>query len=242
MQKTALITGSSRGIGKAIALKFAKEDYNVVLNCKTNERLMFELADELKNINKNVMPIKCDVSIYKDVKLMFEQIRGNFGDVDVLINNAAVSYIGLFDEMLECDWRKLIDVNLNSVINCCHVAIPSMINKKSGSIINISSIWGNSGASCEVVYSATKGAVNSFTKALAKELAPCGITINAVACGVINTEMNDFLTVEEKEELTQKIPMGRFGLCSEVADVVYFLACENASYLTGQIIGVDGGY
>jgi len=161
--------------------------------------------------------------------------------LDILINNAGISYIGLFTEMTPDDWRKVIDTNLTSVFNCCRLASPSMIARKSGKIINISSVWGSVGASCEVAYSASKGGINAFTKALAKELAPSNIQVNAVACGVIDTEMNRCFTEEDKQALIEEIPANRMGRSDEVAELVYQLTTGN-EYLTGQIIHLDGGW
>ena len=172
---------------------------------------------------------------------LFELIRKQFGSLDVLVNNAGVSYIGLLQDMSVQDWDRVIHTNLSSVFNCCKLAIPGMVSRKQGKIINISSVWGNVGASCEVAYSATKGAVNAFTKALAKELAPSGIQVNAVACGAIDTEMNQWMDESEFITLVEEIPAGRQGKAEEVADLVYHLGYKNA-YLTGQVIGLDGGW
>ena len=172
---------------------------------------------------------------------LFELIRKQFGSLDVLVNNAGVSYIGLLQDMSVQDWDRVIHTNLSSVFNCCKLAIPGMVSRKQGKIINISSVWGNVGASSEVAYSATKGAVNAFTKALAKELAPSGIQVNAVACGAIDTEMNQWMDESEFITLVEEIPAGRLGKAEEVADLVYHLGYKNA-YLTGQVIGLDGGW
>ena len=173
---------------------------------------------------------------------MINEINLYFGGIDILVNNAGISYIGLFNEMKYNMWDDIIDVNLKGVYNCTHLVLPYMINKKKGSVVNISSVWGDRGASCEVIYSSTKGAVNSFTKALAKELGPCDIKVNAIACGVIDTEMNAFLSEEEKKTLIDEIPFTRFGRAEEVAELVYFLASDNSSYLSGQVIAVDGAW
>lgn len=161
--------------------------------------------------------------------------------LDVLINNAGVSYIGLLTDMSNSEWEHIIQTNLSSVFYCCRHAIPPMVARKSGKIINVSSMWGTSGASCEAAYSASKAGVNGLTKALAKELAPSNIQVNAVACGVIDTAMNQRLTIEERKDLEEEIPMGRFGTTDEVASIIWDIA--NASpYMTGQVIGIDGGY
>lgn len=241
--KTVLITGSSRGIGKEIAIAFSNvPTCNVVLNCNKSIDKMNSLLSELKVINKNVIGIQADVGNYIEVQKMFEEIDKIFGCVDILINNASICHIGLFGDMKIEEWQNILNTNLNSVINCSHLATKSMVQNKNGVIINISSIWGISGASCEVIYSTTKGGVNTFTKALAKELGPSNIRVNSIACGVIETEMNDWLSSEDKEMLKENIPLMRFGFCKEVAELCTFLASDKSKYMTGQIITLDGGF
>lgn len=241
-RKTVLVTGASRGIGKAIAEKFAKENFNVVINCVNSFEKLLEVEESLKCFNPNIFAVKCDVSKYNKVREMFQNINEVFGGIDILINNAGISYIGLFNEMIPEQWNKLIDVNLKGVYNCTHLALPYMIHNKLGTIVNISSVWGNVGASCEAVYSSVKGAVNSFSKALAKELGPSNIRVNAIACGVIETEMNDFLSTDEKNELIEEIPFMRFGSAEEVAEVAYFLSSKYSAYMSGQVIAMDGAW
>ena len=241
VSKVALITGSSRGIGKAIAITLAKNNYSVIINCKNSEKELNETLAEIKKITSNVLDIVTDVSVYENCLNMYNEIINKFGKLDLLINNAGISYVGLFNEMNITDCKNILQNNLESAINLSHLAIKGMIKQKQGNIINISSIWGNVGASCEVIYSASKGGLNSFTKALAKEVGPCGIRVNAIACGAIETEMNSFLSEQEKELFIEEIPLMRFGNCEEVAEMVLFLASEKASYLTGQIITLDGG-
>ena len=171
---------------------------------------------------------------------MFNTISTIYGSVDILINNAGISYLGLFTDMKPENWNRIIDVNLKSVLNCCHLAVPKMVSHKSGIIINISSIWGDRGASCEAVYSATKGAVNSFTKAMAKELGPSGIRVNAISCGVIDTKMNQCFTEEERDVLTEEISLMRFGTPEEIANLAVFLAGNQSSFINGQVITSDG--
>ena len=240
-KKTVLITGSSRGIGKAIAIKYAKKGYNVVINCKTNEDLLQKVKHEIESYQTNCLAFTGDVGDYQICEQMFCEIKKAFGSLDVLVNNAGISYIGLLTDMTPCEWDMIIKNNLTSVFNCCHLAIPDMVRKQSGKIVNISSVWGVAGASCEVAYSATKGGINAFTKALAKELAPSNIQVNAIACGAIDTEMNRFLSEEEFLTLSDEIPSGRFGKPEEVADFVYSLTQKN-DYLTGQVIAFDGGW
>ena len=238
---TVLVTGSSRGIGKAIAHKFALKNYNVVLNCINSVDIMNSFAAELKKINKNILAIQCDVSNYESVMKMYEQIIKTFGKIDILVNNASISQIKLFNDTNILDWNNIINNNIISVFNCSHVVLPKMIQDKSGKIINISSIWGNVGASCETIYSASKGAINAFTKSLAKEVAPSKISVNAIACGAIETDMNNFLTKEEKKEFENSIPYMRFGYPEEVSELVFSIASQKCDYLTGQIITLDGG-
>lgn len=240
-RKTVLVTGSSRGIGKAIAVKFAKKGYDVIINCAHNEEALLKTKNEIEGYQVSCHAFLGDMGDYETAKELFHQIRKLYGSIDVLINNAGISYVGLFTDMTPEDWNKVISTNLTSVYNCCSLAIPDMVRNKRGKIINISSVWGNVGASCEVAYSASKGGMNALTKALAKELAPSNIQVNAVACGAIDTEMNHFLEDSELMTLIEEIPLGRLGRAEEVADLVYHLAYKN-EYLTGQIIGLDGGW
>lgn len=235
------VTGSSRGIGKEIAKIFAKNNFKVVINCINKKDLLIKTYNELKAINPHILALQGDISDYNQALNIFKKIEETFGFVDILINNAGISHIGLFNKIYPNIWQSLIKTNIEGVLNCSHIACQNMINKKSGIIINISSIWGNVGASCEVVYSTTKGAVNSFTKSLAKELAPSGIRVNAISCGAIDTEMNNFLSNEERESFIEEIPYMRFGKPEEVANLAFYLSSDNSSYLTGQIITLDGG-
>lgn len=240
-RKTVLVTGSSRGIGKAIAMKYAKKGYNVVINCKTNEALLMKVKKEIENFQVSCLAFTGDVGRYEVCEELFREIKKQFGSLDILVNNAGISYIGLLTDMSPEEWNHIIQNNLTSAFNCCHLAIPDMVRAKKGKIINISSVWGVAGASCEVAYSTAKGGINAFTKALAKELAPSNIQVNAVACGAIDTEMNQFLSDEELLQLTDEIPAGRLGRAEEVADFVYSVTKKN-EYLTGQIIQFDGGW
>lgn len=240
--KNVLITGSSRGIGRGIATVFGKAGYRVILNASKSHEELLRTKKELQDMGIAVHAILADVSDYSACQKMFAEIENNFGHVDVLVNNAGISHIGLFTDMKPSEWQNIIDINFGSVCNCCHLALPAMVQKKEGSVINISSIWGNSGASCEAIYSATKGAINAFTQALAKEYAPSGIRVNAIACGVIETQMNACFDEEERANLTDDIPMMRFGTTEEVGNVALFLAENASSYLTGQILTLDGGF
>lgn len=240
--KVALITGGSRGIGRRIALELVKAGAAVVISYSKNEAEAEKTINLIKEIGGFGKSIKGDVSLYKDAAEIIDFTIKSFGTIDILINNAGISYVGLFMDMQENEWNKLFDVDLKGVINCSHYALQHMVRQEKGNIINISSIWGNSGASCEAIYSAAKGAVNSFTKALAKEMAPSNIRVNAIAPGVINTEMNNWLTIEERKDLISEIPMQRFGNPEDIGKLAVFLASDDANYITGQIITVDGGF
>jgi len=238
--KNVLITGSSRGIGKAIALAFAKEGCNIILNAATSSEELLKTQEELKEMGYYSYACLTDVSDYKRCREMFSTIYSIYGNVDILINNAGISLHKHFTDMEENEWSRLIDVNFKSVLNCTHLALPKMISRKSGNIINISSVWGERGASCEAVYSATKGAVNSFTKSMAKELGPSGIRVNAISCGVIDTKTNLCFSEDEREILSDEISLMRFGCPEEIARLAVFLAKEDSSFITGQIITADG--
>ena len=240
MNKTVLITGASRGIGRAIALEYAKKKYNVVI-CARNGSALENTANEVRALGASCLAVTCDVGKYADVERLFSEATGHFGDIDILINNAGISHIGLLQDMSIEEWNNIVNTNLSSVFFCCKLAIPGMVRKQSGSIINISSVWGVAGASCEAAYSATKGGINSFTKALAKELAPSGINVNAIACGAIDTDMNAFLSEDERASLIEEIPAGRLGTPAEVGSLVQSL-CSDSGYLTGQVIQLDGGW
>lgn len=241
-RKTILVTGASRGIGRSIAVKFASEGYHVFLNCHTSVAELTAVKDYIENNYHTPCSIAAgDAGNAADVARMFADIHQTCGHLDVLVNNAGISYIGLLMDMSDEEWRQVIDTNLSSVFYCCRAAIPPMISRKSGRIINISSMWGTSGASCEAAYSASKSGVNGLTRALAKELAPSNIQVNAIACGVIDTEMNRQLSAEERKELEDAIPAGRYGTPDEIARIVWDTA-NAPEYMTGQIIGVDGGY
>lgn len=239
--KTALVTGSSRGIGKAIALALASKGYNVVITCVKNREKLDQVKMDIESIGVQCLAVTCDVGNPDQVTELFDTITSTFGGVDILVNNAGISHIGLLTDMSFEEWQQLMNTNLNSVFYCSKSALPYMIHKKEGRIINISSVWGEVGASCEVAYSASKGGMNSFTKALAKELAPSNIQVNAISCGAIDTEMNAFLCEEDRQVLTDEIPASRFGLPQEVAQLVCQLI-EAPAYMTGQILRMDGGW
>ncbi|MCM0649862.1 SDR family oxidoreductase [Clostridium swellfunianum] len=239
--KVALVTGASRGIGRTIALELSGAGSAVAINFNKNEEGAKETLDLIKERGGFGIIVKGDVSVYEEAKRIIDETANKLGKIDILVNNAGISKVGLFIDMVEHEWNELIDVDIKGIINCSHCALKYMLKINKGSIINISSIWGSTGASCEVIYSAAKGAVNSFTKALAKELGPSNIRINAIAPGVIDTEMNAWLSEAERETLVQDIPMMRFGTGEDVGKLVVFLASDAAKYITGQIITVDGG-
>jgi len=242
MRSTVLITGASRGIGQAIAIAFAKAGYCLVITCSKTKEELLSLADILTNhYGAEVLTSVGDIGNYEYVCELFTDIENRFGGVDVLVNNAGISYVGLLTDMSIDDWNRIVNTNLTSVFSTCKHAVPHMVRQQAGKIINISSVWGNVGASCEVAYSACKGGMNTFTKALAKELAPSNIQVNAIACGCIDTQMNACFSDEERTALAEEIPAGRFGTPKEVADLVLDLS-QKHNYLTGQIITLDGGW
>ena len=239
---TVLITGSSRGIGAAIARRLAKS-YKIVINYNNSKDEALNLLDEIRKVNPMSLAIKADVSKESEVDYLFDTIEKNFGPVDILINNAGKSYVGLIQDMEFEKWQEIINTNLNSVFLATKRALEPMISQKSGVIINISSIWGKEGAALEAAYSASKGAIKSFTKALSKELAPSNIRVNAIAPGVVLTDMmkEDF-SEEELDLIREDIGLGRFADPKEIADLVSFLISYEASYITGSIIDINGGF
>ena len=231
--KTVLVSGGTRGIGRAIVTAFAESGCRVFFLYNKSDALARELEASLGAVG-----IKCDVSDAEQVKKAVEIA----GDVDVLVNNAGISSIGLFTDLSDSEWRRVIDINLSSAFYLSRAVAPSMINKKCGRIINIGSMWGKTGASCEVAYSATKAGLRGFTMSLAKELGPSGITVNCIEPGVIDTEMNASLGEDAIDALVDETPLCRIGDPADVANAALFLASNGASFITGQTIGVDGGY
>lgn len=240
--RTAFISGASHGIGKAVAFKLASEGCNLALNCKSSKDILNRLCEELhQTYGITALPLTGDISSYPAVCEMFARVKEHFGGADILVNNAGISHIGLLSEMEPEEWQRILAVNLSSVFYCCKLAVPYMVQKKCGKILNISSVWGETGASCEAAYSAAKGGVNALTKALAKELAPSNIQVNALACGCIDTRMNSCFSQEERRQLKEEIPAGRFGQPHEAAEFAWQLLSGN-DYLTGQVIKFDGGW
>lgn len=241
-EKNVLITGASRGIGRSTAILFAQNGYHVFLNCNKSVEELKQVQEEIeKHHPKAVTLVPGNVGNPSDVRSIFREIYSHCDSLDILINNAGIAHIGLLMDLTDEEWQQIIDTNLSSVFYCCREAVPKMVSKKSGRIINISSMWGTVGASCEAAYSASKSGIHGLTRALAKELAPSGISVNAIACGVIDTVMNAQLDEAERQSLAEEIPAGRFCRPEEIAEVIW-QTVNTPAYMTGQIIGVDGGY
>ena len=241
MVRTVLVTGASRGIGRAIALRFGKEGFNVAVNYKKCEAEALEVASEINENGGNAKLFKADVACVDEVKKMKDEILKNFGKVDVIVNNAGIACTKLFGDTTDEDFDNLVAVNLKGTFNVTKAFCPEMISRKSGKIVNISSVFGVSGGSTEVVYSATKSGIIGFTKALAKELAYSNIQVNAIAPGAVDTDMTKF-DEETMKALISNIPAGRMCKPSEIAELVLFIASDKADYITGQVISVDGGF
>ncbi len=238
--KTALITGGTKGIGKAVALKFLELGYEVVLNYHSDEAAALATQEEFNMLGYCPVLLKSDVSDEMQVRNMFREFFSIYEKLDVLVNNAGISVVKVIQDTTLADWNRLFDVNIKGTFLCCREVADKMIFSGGGSIINIASIWGEVGASCEAAYSATKGAVIAFTKALAKELAPSNVRVNCISPGVIDTEMNGHLSGEEMEDLISSIPMGRIGKPEDVAKAAAYLA--ECSYVTGEVLSVGGGF
>ena len=241
MKQTAIITGASRGIGRACALELAKHFDCIAINSFQHPNDLNEVQKLIESSGTQCFAFTGDISDYDFVCDMMHQILDKCPPVDLLVNNAGISYVGLLTHMQIADWNRVIQTNLTSLFNCSQPVIPQMVHRRSGHIINISSMWGISGASCEVAYSAAKGGVNAFTKALAKELAPSHVRVNALACGAIDTQMNACFSEPELQDLCEDIPACRVGTPEEIAQMVYYIY-KSPFYMTGEIIKIDGGY
>lgn len=238
MGKKALVTGASRGIGEAVAGVLAREGYDLFLVCRNSKKDIGRIKDGLvREYGVCCETALCDVSDFRQVETMIQRA----GEIHVLVNNAAVSHVGLLTDMTLDQWHRVMDTNLNSLFYICRLVVPQMVRRREGKIVNVSSVWGSVGASMEVAYSASKGGVNSFTRALAKELAPSNIQVNGAAFGVIDTRMNACFSEEEMEQLRQEIPADRLGSAREAAELINQLI-HSPAYLTGQIITMDGGW
>ncbi len=242
MKKTAVVTGASRGIGAAIAETFAKNGYSVIINYNSSVDAALTLRDRLRMSNPDVEMFRADVSTSEGADALIKYASDHFGRVDVLVNNAGIAHTGLFTDMTDGEYRRLMSLDLDGAFYCSRAAAKEMICAHSGAIVNISSMWGLVGASCEAAYSAAKAGVIGLTKALAKELGPSGIRVNCVAPGVIATEMNSHLSDEDIAALADETPLSRIGQPHEVAEAVLFLASEKAAFVTGQTIACDGGF
>ena len=241
-QRHCLVTGGSRGIGAATAYRFAKEGYRITFFYRSDDESAQYTLEKIRHISAYCQAMKVDIRDFDAVSHAVRRAEEEFGPIDVLVNNAGVSRIALFTKTTREQWRDMLDTNINGLYNLTQAVLPSMLHRHEGSIVNLSSMWGVVGASCEVAYSTTKAAIIGFTKALAQEVGPSHIRVNCVAPGVIDTEMNAGLDDETREELSENTPLCRIGTAEEVADAVYYLASDNASFITGQILGVNGGF
>ena len=242
MKKTAFITGASRGIGRAIAKKMAMEGYCVGVNYLKEKEKAESLVEELRGLGCEAMAVQADVSDAAAVTSAIRAVEREFSPIQLLVNNAGIAQQDLFQYTDAALWRRLFAVNVDGAYNTIQAVLPEMIRRQSGTIVNISSMWGLRGASCEVGYSATKAAIIGLTRSLAMELAPSGIRVNCVAPGVIRTDMVEQLGEETMDALREQTPIGRLGTPEDIAAAVAFLASENASFITGQVLTADGGY
>ncbi len=242
MTKTVLITGGSRGIGRASAQLFARQGWNVAVNYLQSQQAALDLVAGLTMEGCQVMACQADVASREQVTAMAQEVQERFGCIEVLINNAGIAQQKLFTDITPEDWDAMLDVNVKGIFNCCQAVVPGMISRKRGKIINLASIWGLTGASCEVHYSTAKAAVIGFTKALARELGPSHIQVNCVAPGIIDTDMNASLLEDDRCRLIEATPLMRLGTPQDIAYTLLFLASEQADFLTGQVLSPNGGF
>ena len=241
MAKTVLITGASRGIGAEIARQFALNGYNVAINYNKSEQPAILLKQEITQNGGTAEIFKADVSNHSEVVNMVESIYSTFGFIDILVNNAGIAQQILFTDITPEIWATMLNTNLTSVYNCCNAVLPKMISEHKGNIINIASMWGETGGSCEVHYSASKAGVIGLTKALAKEVGLSGIRVNCVSPGVVMTDMMSGFDKETLDSLAEETPLNKLGTSLDIANAVLFLADEKSSFITGQVLGVNGG-
>ena len=242
MNKIALVTGASRGIGRGIALELAREGWDVCVNYANSQQAAEEVAQQIRAMGRRAVAVQADVADSAAVNAMVQTVEAELGPVSLLVNNAGISGMGLFQDVTDEMWDRYMAVNLTGARNAIRAVLPNMLHEKEGCIINISSIWGLRGASCEVAYSCTKGALIALTRSLALELAPSHIRVNCVAPGVIDTEMVQVLGEETLRDLAEQTPLGRLGTAEDIAHAVAFFASEKASFLTGQVLTADGGF
>lgn len=239
--KTALITGASQGIGSACARRFAEAGYQVMIHYNTHQKEAEALQNELLNLGANAAIFGADLADVKQAKALVAQTLTQFGDIDVLVNNAGIAMNKMFCDTSIEDWNNILSVNVMGCVHVTQAVLPCMVHKKQGHIVNLSSIWGMVGASCEVAYSTSKAAIIGLTKALAKELGPSGILVNCVAPGVIDTKMNANLDEETLDALKEETPLMKLGTPEDVAEAVIFLASEKNCFITGQVVSPGGG-
>lgn len=239
--KYALITGASGGIGAATARAFAQAGYGVAIHAHRNVDKLHALAQELSNLSVPVLEVCADLSDPVQAKTMVDNVLENFCQLDILVCCSGLSHVGLVTDIDPQQWRTLFGVNVDGMHYCCQAVLPHMVHRKEGCILTVSSMWGQVGASCEVAYSATKGAVIAYTKALAQEVGPSNIRVNCIAPGVIATEMNAHLSPEDLDALADETPLGRIGTPEECASCALFLASDGASFVTGQVLAPNGG-
>ena len=242
MKQVALITGSSRGIGRAVALELSQAGYAVCINYIQSREAAESLAAQLRGEGREAIAVQADVADSHAVNEMVRQAEAELGPVTLLVNNAGISWQGLFQDMEDAAWDRMLAVNLTGARNTARAVLPRMISEKSGCIVNISSMWGLRGASCEVAYACSKAAIVGLTRSLALELAPSRIRVNCVAPGCIETDMVRVLGQETREMLVAETPIGRLGTPEDIAHAVAFLASEKASFITGQVLTADGGF
>lgn len=239
--KCAVITGASRGIGKSIAIKFAKEGANIVINYRNNEEEALKVKKELEDLGSKTLVVKADISELKEAENLIKEAKNEFGRVDILVNNAGITKDNLLIRMKEEDFDNVIKINLKGAFNCLKAVTPIMLKQKYGKIVNMSSVVGVIGNPGQVNYCASKAGLIGMTKSLAREIGSRNITVNAIAPGFIDTDMTKVLNEDQKKNILSQVPLNRFGSVEDIANVALFLASENSNYITGQVIHVDGG-